>query len=177
MKAYGLIFGSFNPVHNLHIELAQRALRDKEVDKVLFIPAKQNPFKKTYEISDKDRLTMLKLARLSLYPSIDYFGVEFLEGPLSNKTYDVLNYIKDHFIWNIKIICGSDTYKEIPSWYKGEEIINNNSFVVYGRDPKDVSSTQIRELIKNHKDFKDLVPLNVYNYIKQNHLYVDSKEI
>ncbi len=175
MLTYGLIFGSFNPIHNLHIELANRAIRDKEVDKVLFIPAKQNPFKDKYEISDNDRLAMIKMA-CSL-PNIGFYAIEFTGKTHFHKTYDILTNIKELFLWNIKIICGSDTYKEIPSWYKGEEIINNNSFVVYDRDPKDVSSTQIRELIKNYKDFKDLVPLNVYNYIKQNHLYVDSKEI
>ena len=44
---YGLIFGSFNPIHNGHLNIANKAISENVVDKVYLIPAKQNPFKKS----------------------------------------------------------------------------------------------------------------------------------
>lgn len=67
-------------------------------------------------------------------------------------------------------------YKEIPLWYKGKELLKEK-FYVYPRSINDISSTQIRELIKSGKDFRSLVPKEVYNYIKENNLYVDSTKI
>lgn len=174
---YGLIFGSFNPIHNGHLNIANKAISENIVDKVYLIPAKQNPFKKKYKTSIFDRLRMIALAIKNNY-NIFYDLIEFDNTLKFKGTYDVLKYLKKTFDKNSEftIICGEDMYKEIPLWYKGKELLKEK-FYVYPRSTNNISSTQIRELIKSGKDFRNLVPKEVYNYIKENNLYVDSTKI
>lgn len=176
MSRIGLIFGSFNPIHNAHLQMANNAINGGLVDIVWFVPAKQNSFKEPYEISDIDRLAMIR--SITKWPIIDYCVVEFTNESCSTKTYDVYHCIKSHCTSkdSLVIICGSDAYEEIPKWYRGEELLLEE-FLIYERDPSDISSSCIRERIKSGQDFKDLVPEEVYNYIKENNLYVNSTEI
>lgn len=169
---YGLLFGSFNPIHNAHIQIAKDALKSGIVDVVWFVPARQNPFKEPYEISDIDRLAMIR--QVVEYPFIDCCMVEFSGELESTKTYDVYQCIKSHCSSkdSLTIICGSDTYAEIPNWYRGNELLKED-FLIYGRNSSDISSSCIRERIKSGQDFKDLVPKSVYKYIKSNNLYVN----
>lgn len=168
----GLIFGSFNPIHNAHIQIADDAIKNGLVDIVWFVPAKQNPFKDPYEISDIDRLAMIR--QVTKYPSIHCCMVEFSGEPESTKTYDVYQCIKSHCSSedSLTIICGSDTYAEIPNWYRGKELLEED-FLIYERNPSDISSSCIRERIKSGQDFKDFVPEPIYKYIKSNNLYVN----
>jgi nicotinate-nucleotide adenylyltransferase len=170
---YGLLFGSFNPIHNAHIQIANRTIERGLADIVWFVPAKQNPFKNSYEISDTDRLAMIR--QVIKYPLTDCCMVEFSGELESTKTYDVYQYIKSHCSPkdSLVIICGLDTYTEIPSWYRGNELLKED-FLIYGRNSSDISSSYIRERIKSGQDFKDLVPESVYKYIKSNNLYVNS---
>lgn len=90
---YGLIFGSFNPIHNAHLQLAIDVLKDNVVDRVSFIPARQNPFKPPYEISDIDRINMIRIAT-GRYKLISYNPIEFTNLVPSHYTYDVYHAIK-----------------------------------------------------------------------------------
>ncbi len=176
MSRIGLIFGSFNPIHNGHIRIATQALDRGIVDIVRFVPAKQNPFKALYEVSDDHRLIMLKLATDD-YPTIQYSLVEFVAKLPSTRTYDVYQFLKESVgpKNELVIMCGSDTYGEVPSWYRGKELLEE-PFLIFGRDPSDISSSYIRNQIKLGRDFRNLVPKPVYEYIKSNNLYVDSTE-
>lgn len=171
----GLIFGSFNPIHYAHLRIANLAIKSDVVDKVWFVPSKQNPFKEPYEISDIDRLTMVRLATDCFFTT--YCPIEFTNEVTSIKTYNVYSCIKSHCSSedSLVIICGSDTYDEIPKWYKGEELLKED-FYIFDRDPNDISSSMIREKIKTGQDFKEFVPELVYNYIKENNLYVNTTE-
>lgn len=171
---YGLIFGSFNPIHNGHLQIAQNAIQNKIVDKVIFIIAKQNPFKEPYEVENIDRINMVSLA-IKPYKNIFYNLIEFLTNTKSTKTYDIYQQLKAQCIGNdeIIIICGIDSYNEMPQWYRGDELLKENIYV-YNRNNKDISSSLVRKLIKEKKDFRDLVPESVYNYIKKYNLYVNN---
>lgn len=176
MSKIGLIFGSFNPIHNGHIKIATQVLDRGMVDIVRFVPAKQNPFKAPYEVSDDHRLKMLKLATDD-YPTIQYSLVEFVAKLPSTRTYDVYQHLKELVgpKNELIIICGSDTYVEVLSWYRGKELLEE-PFLIFGRDPSDISSSYIRNQIKLGQDFRNLVPEPVYEYIKSNNLYVNSTE-
>lgn len=173
----GLIFGSFNPIHNAHLQLAIDVLSDHVVDRVSFIPAKQNPFKPLYEISDIDRINMIRIAT-NYYKSISYNLIEFTNKAPSCKTYDIYHTIKDlsNGLEDFVIICGKDMYEEIPTWYHGIELLKEVEFYVFDRDPSDISSSLIKEKIRTGQDFQDLVPEAVYKYIKEHNLYVDPTE-
>lgn len=171
---YGLIFGSFNPIHNDHLQIAQKAIQDRVVDKAIFVIAKQNPFKTKYEVDNIDRINMVSLA-VKPYENIFYNLIEFLEGTKSTKTYDVYQELKTQCTCNdeLIIICGKDSYNEMAQWYRGEELLKE-SIYVHDRSDKDISSSLIRKLIQEGKDFHDLVPEPVYNYIKKYNLYVNN---
>lgn len=175
MSKIGLLFGSFNPVHYGHLRIANLSVKSGVVDKVWLVPSKQNPFKESYEISDEDRLAMVRLT--TSYPFVDYCPIEFTNEVTSTRTYDIYNCIKSHCSPkdSLVIICGSDMYDEIPKWYRGEELLEED-FYIFDRDPRDISSSMIREKIKAGQDFKEFVPEEVYNYIKENNLYVNTTE-
>ena len=59
MRKVGLIFGSFNPIHNAHIRIGELAIDSGLVDEVWFVLAKQNPFKDNYEVDFDDRDRMI----------------------------------------------------------------------------------------------------------------------
>lgn len=172
----GLIFGSFNPIHNAHLQLAINVLKDKIVDRVSFVPARQNPFKPPYEISDIDRINMISIA-INHYRSMSYNLIEFTDEISSHNTYTVYHAIKklSNDLEDLIIICGRDMYEEIPKWYRGTELLKEN-FYIFDRDSSDISSSLIREKIQTGQDFQDLVPAPVYKYIKDHNLYVNLTE-
>lgn len=175
MNRIGLLFGSFNPIHNGHIQTAKKAIEEDIVDQVCFVISKQNPFKPPYEVLDVDRVNML----MCLYdiPNCYFDIVELTRELQDTRTYNVLQYFKEAFFGaQFVIICGQDVYEEMPKWYKGEELLKEKIYVV-PRNSTDISSSNIRYRIKHELDFEDLVPRKVYDYIKTHNLYVDNTEI
>ena len=180
----GLLFGSFNPVHNGHIAIAEKCLSEGLVDCVNFVVAAQNPFKEKYSVKFYDRALLVQKA-------IKYnekFLVSYIEKILSSflistKTHDVINHFKKVFPDNdYYIICGDDMYNQISEWYKGAEILKENKFIIFSRDNKNTiysdnvkyinidgfenySSSDIRNKVKNGDDISGLVPDNIKNEI------------
>lgn len=190
MGKVGLLFGSFNPIHNGHIAIAEKCLSEGLVDVVNFVVAEQNPFKEKYSVKFYDRALLVQKA-------VEYnekFLVSYIEKILSSfhistKTYDVINHLKKVFPDNdYYIICGDDMYNQISEWYKGAEILKENKFIIFSRDNKniiysdnikyinidgfeDISSSKIRKMINNNDDVSNLIPSKVYEIIKVNNFY------
>lgn len=183
MRKVGLIFGSFNPIHKGHIGIGELAIDSGLVDEVWFVIAKQNPFKDDYGVSFEDRERMIGIALMETHlrgykmksVSVEKFLLD--ERP---KTYNTLNAIKIENSYqevDYTIICGDDMYCQIPAWYNGQKLLDEYKFIVFYRDSvepfcfenvtclntnglEDISSTKIREMIKNDDD-------NVLNYINE----------
>lgn len=186
----GLFFGSFDPIHNGHQVIAKKAL--EFVDVVMFIVAKQNPFKDKSKACFSDRYKMCKYA---CFWENKMITVDF-EQKLSGKTWDTLEYIKKVYSnAELYIICGDDTYFDIENWYHGEEILENYKFLVFKRDYQNCvtlrdnaqilnvigfdkfSSTLVRQLIKEKSELVQYyIQPRVYKYIKENNLYVDTSK-
>lgn len=186
----GLFFGSFDPIHNGHQVIAKKAL--EFVDIVMFIVAKQNPFKDKSKACFLDRYEMCKHA---CFWEDKMMSVDF-EQKLSGKTWDTLEYIKQVYTnAELYIICGDDTYFDIENWYHGEEILENYKFLVFKRDYQKCvtlrdnaqilnvigfdkfSSTLVRQLIKEKSELVQYyIQPRVYKYIKENNLYVDTSK-
>ena len=190
MGKVGLLFGSFNPIHNGHIAIAEKCLSEGLVDCVNFVIAAQNPFKEKYSVKFYDRALLVQKA-------IKYnekFLVSYIEKILSSflistKTYDVINHFKKVFQDNdYYVICGDDMYNQISEWYKGAEILKENKFIIFSRDNKniiysdnikyinidgfeDVSSSKIRKMINNNDDVSNLIPSKIYEIIKVKNFY------
>lgn len=195
MQKVGLIFGSFNPIHKGHIGIGELAIDSGLVDEVWFVIAKQNPFKDNYGVSFEDRERMIGIALMATHLrgykmksiTIEKFLLD--ERP---KTYNTLNAIKIENSWreiDYTIICGDDMYNQIPNWYNGQKLLDENKFIVFRRDNvipfgfhditylntnglEDISSTKIREMIKNNDDnVQNLVNEYVLKYIKDFKIY------
>lgn len=190
MGKVGLLFGSFNPIHNGHIAIAEKCLSDGLVDCVNFVVAEQNPFKEKYSVKFYDRaLLVQKAVEYNEKFLVSCIEKIFSSFHMSTKTYDVINHFKKRYPDNeYYIICGDDMYNQISEWYKGAEILKENKFIIFSRDNKniiysdnikyinidgfeDISSSKIRKMINNNDDVSNLIPSKVYEIIKVNNFY------
>ena len=196
----GLYGGTFDPVHNGHIEIAKAALAQFQLDELWFIPAKIPPHKMNKSITcEKRRLQMLELALEGLESSFQINTCE-LDRKSTSFTYISLGELKKQFPENdFYFIMGEDSLKDFETWRHPEIISNLANIIVAPRSEPDkdersfytekyknkfhseiyfldmpfidVSSTRIKERISLDQEIKHLVPDKVYDYIFRNHLY------
>ena len=186
-----LFAGTFNPIHNAHLKMAQYVLDNFGFEKILFIPAFKPPHKDYDKNLSIDRLNMVKLAT-SNNPNFEVSEIEFEREKLSY-TYDTVTelYKKYNPSTKISFIIGTDAFEKIDSWYKTEELKNLLDFIVFVRQNEkvnfenkidynykiakmdfiDISSTEIRNKVLYNQSIKNLVPKEVEVYIKENGLY------
>lgn len=185
----GLYFGSFNPIHIGHLIIANFVSDYSDIEQVWFIVSPQNPFKKSSVLlNEYDRLYLVQKAienNLKFRAS----DIEF-KLPRPSYTIDTLTYLEEKYSKNkFVIIIGSDSLKNIHKWKNSELLLKNFSFYVYQRPEFEVkedvhpnihllkapllqiSSTFIREAIKNGKSVKYLVPDMVLEEIERNGYY------
>ena len=168
----GLYFGSFNPIHNGHLIIANSILNEIDLQKIWFIISPQNPFKQNNSLlNEYDRL---HLARLALQDDVRMkaLDIEF-SLPKPSYTANTLTYLKEKYPKNnFSIIVGSDSFQNIDNWKNFETIIKNYSIYVYKREGFEIkkksntsvttldsplieiSATQIRDHIKNKKSIR-----------------------
>ena len=196
MKNKILIFGgTFNPIHNGHLILAEHCINEEGFDKVVFIPTMNPYYKDTLDFNT--RLKMLKMA----IKDNDKFAYSSIEKRynLEGKLYLILEKISELSDDDINILIGSDSLMNLDWWYKIDEILKNYKILVLKRDDEDeaisikiaeykerygadikvlnnkrveISSSMIREMIKNGKSIKYLVRDDVEKFIRDEKLYV-----
>jgi nicotinate (nicotinamide) nucleotide adenylyltransferase len=187
----GLYFGSFNPVHNGHLQIAEEMLRQVGLDELWFVVSPQNPLKEVVGLaSNSDRLAMLQLALAEVKLPIKVSDVEFaLSTP--SYTYRTLEVLSErHPEDKFALIMGSDNLAVIEKWKEYKHLLENYPIYFYPRQGDnsealvkaygahrvdseflDISSTQIRELIENSSPIDDFLPKAVAKYISDNGLY------
>ena len=197
-KKYGIYGGSFDPIHIGHVALADSAVRECGLDKLIFMPAFVSPFKQNRKVTDgRDRCGMIKTVlgankafRLSTYELRR-------EGP--SYTIETLTHWRNMLDGDLYYVLGFDSVIQLEMWYKGEEILRDYPLVtarrphtddiegmeivekfrrIYGSDitvlempPVDASSTVIRKLVSEGKPVSGLVPEGVEEYIIEHNLY------
>lgn len=167
----GYFLGSFDPPHIGHMHLIAQALT--AMDLVVLVPTMQNPWKEEKATDFELRVKMCEKAIEPFGDKVKVFSIESeLEPPYYS--YKTLKNLKE--IWNsaeLYLICGSDVYDEIKNWKNSEWILENFKLLPISRDIVTVSSSQIREMVKNdetqHLSF--LVTHNVEKMINENSLY------
>lgn len=180
----GLYFGSFNPVHIGHLIIANHAVNETDLNQVWFIVSPQNPFKQSATLlNEYHRLHLIKSA-IDGENNLRASSVEF-NLPKPSYTVDTLTYLKEkHPEHEFSILMGSDGFQNLNKWKNFEVIVNNYQIYIYKRLGYDVvethgatvhildaplleiSSTHIRELIKNKRSVRFLVPDNVKEEIE-----------
>jgi nicotinate-nucleotide adenylyltransferase len=195
----GILGGTFDPVHNGHLMIAEYAKDKLKLDKVLFIPAPQPPLKGRTDITPiGQRLEMLKLA----LDDIKEFEISTIELERTGYAYtaDTLHVLKERLgpDVNLFFILGWDSLTEFPRWKNPQKIIKLGKLVAFNRPtvkgvdltalersvpgiisstvfldmpPVDISSTDIREKVDAGEEIYGLVPEKVEKYIRENGLY------
>lgn len=189
----GLFFGSFNPIHIGHLILANYILEYSEMDELWFVVSPQNPFKeKKTLLDDHIRLEMVNLA-IEDYDNIKVSDIEF-GLPQPNYTIDTLTYLHEKFPQhNFCLIMGEDNLYGLHKWKNAQRLIDTHQIIVYPRINNEkkcefafeqhenilridapiieISATQIREMIKNHKNVKPMLPPSVFDYLDGSSFY------
>lgn len=176
----GLYFGSFNPIHNGHLIIANYFLQHTDLDKVWFVVSPQNPFKQDSSLlNEYHRLYLVQKAiegENNLKASDIEFGL-----PRPSYTIDTLTYLEEKFPQHeFCVIMGSDSFQNLEKWKNGNLIKEKYNLYVYERrgypvEEKsieknivmlkvpllDISASLIRKMIQGEKSIRYLVPDSV----------------
>lgn len=187
----GLFGGTFDPIHNGHLMIAEWLTEFLEIETTYFIPAKIHPFDKRPDITDEHhRLKMLQVV-LEDYPKFALSEFETLKEEVSYSVDTIHHFSKNFPKKVLYFFIGSDNLDSFLKWKEPMEILKICHIVVYNRSnsinendlynhPKvisiptpiiEISSSQIRRRVARQMPFKSLVPKAVFEYINQNKLY------
>lgn len=193
----GLFGGSFDPIHIGHLILAEYIINNFRIDKIIFIPS-GDPVHKKAIANPIDRYFM---TILGIENNINFEVSEIeLNGNLKYSI-DTISYFKEKYPNDeIFFIIGLDSFYNLHTWKTGLNILKSCNFLIVNRvyNEKiivnkekfigeknlffiddfniDISSTKIRNLVKNNQKISYLVPKKVENYIYENRLYKDDKQ-
>jgi nicotinate-nucleotide adenylyltransferase len=133
MQRIGLYFGSFNPVHDGHLTIAEYMLKHAPIDELWFVLSPQNPLKNPDELwSNEKRFELLKSA-IEGYSKLSICTVEW-DMPTPSYTIDTLKKLSElHPDIDFSIIMGADNLEKIEQWKSFENILNNYQIFVYPR--------------------------------------------
>ena len=190
----GLLFGSFNPIHIGHLLIATLMRENSGLDEVWLVVSPLNPFKINSDLADENhRLEMVKIA----VKDSDHLKLTAIEYNLSRPSYthQTLKELKSGFPNHIfSVIIGEDNVSKFSEWKESGWILDNFEILVYNRSTPnkkeaindtikhpglktftlpvfDISSTEIRDRIKNNKAIRYFVPETVEQYIRFHKLY------
>lgn len=139
----GIFGGSFNPPHNMHKNIALNLIKNKYLDRVIYVPT-GNKYNKRGLVNQNDRYNMVRLM-IEGYNNLDVSNYEF------NKltyTYETLDYFRNIYQNDeIYFICGSDNLKEITSWKRYDYILKNYKIIVIKRNDDDDMDKIINKLL------------------------------
>jgi len=137
MKRYGIIGGTFDPIHNAHLYIAYEAKEQLNLDGVIFMPAGKQPFKAKNIVTDsKLRYEMVKSA-IEPFDEFSVSSYEIEKGGLSF-TYETLQYFKSENIAQnqekeLFFITGADCLISIEKWKDVQKIFSLATLVVFAR--------------------------------------------
>lgn len=182
VERVGIFGGSFDPVHLGHLILAEAALEELDLDRIIFIPAGVSPFKQDRPPggSPEQRLAMLRLATAGEARfSVDDRELHRL-GP-SYAIDTVRSLMGDYPGVRFLFLIGADNLRDLPRWHEAEELMKLVDFAVFDRGDADrsvdasgfpvvrrridLSSTEIRQRSSGGLSIRFMVPEQVYDYI------------
>ena len=178
----GIFGGSFNPIHNGHVSLARQLKEKAGLDEVWLMVSPQNPLKKDSDLLDDEK--RMQMVRLALEGEESLIASDYeLHLPKPSYTWNTLQALsKDYPEREFVLMIGGDNWALFDKWYHAEDIKKNYQIVVYPRKGAEggieglelinISSTKIRQRIKDGKGIRRMVPKAVAEYIRKEGLYV-----
>ena len=190
MRKVGIYSGSFNPIHHGHVMLANYLVEFSDLDELWFVVTPQNPLKQKAELlDDAERLKMVQLA----VDDDTRFHVSDIEMHLPRPSYTINTLTalsEQHPDCQFVFICGMDSLQNLTRWYQYQNILDNYKLFVFPREGYDggelanhpsvtilktpileISSTFIRQCIKEGRDVRHFVPEKVFCYLQQRDFY------
>jgi nicotinate-nucleotide adenylyltransferase len=194
----GLLGGTFDPIHNGHLQVADKVLSLLKLDRVFFIPTGKSPHKEQRYIAPKrHRREMLSLA-LKENPLFTLCDIEIKSNRVSY-TIDTISALKELYPEEeFLFIIGTDAFSKLSEWKEPERLLALCHFVIVPRigtpfsrlstlpsrkgktnitfltiPPMRVSASEIRTRIKEKKSVNTLLPKTVLSYIMRNGLYTE----
>jgi nicotinate-nucleotide adenylyltransferase len=215
-RKIGLLGGTFDPIHYGHFQLAEAALKECRLDKVVFIPSAQPPHKNCASVTPfKHRLAMLTLAG----EGINGFECNAIEGRLPKPSYtiDTLRVLQEYYQSDCQLyfMIGADAFLDIMTWKSHLEVLDSMNIIlsrrkgykeaqladllkklgckagdgssywtdcqkniyILDKTPEDLSSSTIRNKIRQGASVEQFLPESVINYIQKHKLYqLDNKQ-
>lgn len=187
--------GTFNPIHKAHLAMANFVRDNMEFDMILFVPAYKPPHKEFDDDLANHRFEMVKLA-IDGDPAFNISNIEYQNSRFSYTYLTLLELTKRYRIeGKINFIIGSDAFFNLEGWYEAEKLKALVEFLVFPRDKEidkkrflnmqkrgykfkllnmefiDISSSTLRERIKQGKPVDKLIQPKVLEYIRENELY------
>lgn len=191
-KRIGLLGGTFNPVHNGHLFLAEEAHHLMGLDEVVFVPNRVPPHKELPGVDSEKRYAML----LAATQGLAHFSVSRVELDREGASYTV-DTLDAFSQYDVTFICGADAFN--APWYRLDDVLDKLSHIVLAnragyefvmpeqlkalsnsRTQKvrmmefpdiSISSSAIRERVQQQRPFRFLVPSEVYEFINKTELY------
>ena len=197
-RHYAIYGGSFDPIHIGHVALADSAVKECGIDKLIFMPAYISPFKQDRKVTDgRNRCGMIECV-LKYNKAFCLSRYELNKGGPSY-TVETLRHWRGMLDGKLSFVLGFDSAVQVDTWFEGPEILRDYHLITairpgtdvseglhkiellrseYGADitvmnmePVDASSTQIRELAKEGRPLNGLVLPEVEEYIIEHKLY------
>lgn len=187
----GVFSGSFNPIHIGHLVLANYITEFSDIDELWFLVTPQSPWKENKGLLEESlRYEMTKIA-VEGYPKLQVSDIEF-SLPKPSYTVDTFKELRKKYPENsFSLIIGADNWESFDKWKDYDQILYRHKIYVYPRQGYstsvssklrenveilnspviEVSSTFIRDSIKEGKNMKAFLPDRVFHYIESNKLY------
>lgn len=190
MPTLGLFGGSFDPLHLGHLLVAQAAVEEMALDRLVFLPAAQSPFKPgTTPAPATARLRMLRQS-LAGQTRMCVDDLEIRRGGVSYSVETCREFMRRNPGWQLLWLIGADHVPTLPLWRDAEQLARIVEFIVIPRPgdppamlpppfrlhplrgwPLKISSSEIRDRIKSGLPIRNLVPDGVAEVIECEELY------
>jgi nicotinate-nucleotide adenylyltransferase len=187
--------GTFDPIHNAHLDVARAARRECFLDRILFVPAGEPPHKPGQKTADYEhRYEMVRLAS-SDHPSFEPSRLEE-PGRDQGQSYAIftIHRVAAQLTRHDRLffLIGADAFREVTSWYHWRRVVKEVEFIVVNRPGfavdealvpegarihvlrsvnSPLSSTEIRRRLEAGQSIRGLVPPAVARYISKHQLY------
>lgn len=188
----GLYFGTFNPIHVGHLTIANHMAEYSDLDQIWFVVTPHSPFKKKSSLLDNHHRYQMVDRAVEDYPNLRASDIEF-NLPKPNYTINTLVYLEEKYPdYEFSLIMGEDNLKSFHKWKNYERVLERHHIYVYPRisegkietrfdnHPKihkvdapimELSSTFIRNAIKEGKNIRPMLPEHVWSYLDEMNFY------
>ncbi|UPS92430.1 nicotinate (nicotinamide) nucleotide adenylyltransferase [Bizionia sp. M204] len=188
----GLYFGTFNPIHIGHIIIANQLAEQSDLDQIWLVVTPQSPFKKKQSLLDNYQRLEMVFRATEEYDKLQPSDIEFAL-PQPNYTVNTLAHLQEKYPHHeFSLIMGEDNLKSFHKWKNYQVILDNHDIYVYPRISEgtietqfdghkrihhinapiiELSSTFIRQSIKDGINVKPMLPQTVWQYIDEMNFY------